>query len=52
MARRDVILTPHIASASIDTRTKMAVMAANNVAALFEGRRPPNALNADALNLK
>jgi glyoxylate reductase len=52
IARRDVILTPHIASASIDTRTKMAVMAANNVVALFEGRRPPNALNADALGLK
>jgi glyoxylate reductase len=50
--RKDVILTPHIASASIDTRTKMAVMAANNVVAFFEGRRPPNALNADALGLK
>jgi glyoxylate reductase len=52
IARRDLILAPHIASASIDTRTKMAVMAANNVVALFEGRRPPNALNADALGLK
>jgi glyoxylate reductase len=52
LARRDVILAPHIASASLDTRTKMAVMAANNVVALFEGRRPPNALNADALGLK
>lgn len=50
--RKDVILTPHIASASIDTRTKMAVMAANNVVAFFNGRRPPNALNADALGLK
>jgi glyoxylate reductase len=49
--RRDVILTPHIASASVETRTKMAVMAATNAAALFEGRRPPNALNADALGL-
>jgi lactate dehydrogenase-like 2-hydroxyacid dehydrogenase len=47
-----VILTPHIASASLETRTKMAVMAANNLVALFEGRRPPNALNADALGLK
>jgi glyoxylate reductase len=52
LTRKDVILTPHIASASLDTRTKMAVMAANNVIALFEGRRPPNALNADALGLK
>jgi glyoxylate reductase len=52
LPRKDVILTPHIASASIDTRTKMAVMAANNVVAFFEGRRPPNAINADALGLK
>lgn len=50
--RRDVILTPHMASASVETRTKMAVMAANNVAALFQGKRPPNALNADALEAK
>lgn len=50
--RKDVILAPHIASASVDTRTRMAVMAANNVVAMFDGRRPPNALNADALELK
>lgn len=52
LTRKDVILTPHMASASVDTRTKMAVMAANNVVELFEGRRPPNALNADALGLR
>lgn len=52
VGRRDVILTPHIASASVETRTKMAVMAANNVVALFQGKRPPNALNADAFELK
>jgi glyoxylate reductase len=52
IGRKDVILTPHIASASVETRTKMAVMAANNVAGFFDGRRPPNALNADALGLK
>jgi glyoxylate reductase len=48
-ARKDVILTPHIASASLETRTKMAVMAAENVIALFDGRRPPNALNPEVL---
>jgi len=52
LGRKNVILTPHIASASIETRTKMAVMAANNVVACFEGKRPPNALNADALGLR
>lgn len=51
IGRKDVILAPHIASATVETRTKMAVMAATNAAAVFEGRRPPNALNADALEL-
>jgi glyoxylate reductase len=51
LGRRDVILAPHIASATIDTRTKMAAMAARNAVAAVEGRRPPNALNADALGL-
>ncbi len=49
LTRRDVILAPHIGSASIETRTKMAVMAATNAAEFFAGRRPPNSLNADAL---
>jgi len=49
IARNDVILTPHIASASVETRTKMAVMAANNAVALFEGLRPPNILNPQIL---
>jgi len=43
---KNVVLAPHIGSASVETRTKMAVMAAENAVALFEGRRPPNALNA------
>jgi glyoxylate reductase len=52
IARRDVILTPHIASASVETRTKMAVIAVENVIALFDGRRPPNALNPEVLAAK
>ncbi len=49
LSRRDVILAPHIGSATIETRTKMAVMAATNAAEFFAGRCPPNALNADGL---
>src|SRR5579863_6234145 len=45
--RANVILAPHIASASVETRTKMAVMAVENVLAALEGRRPPNALNPE-----
>ncbi|HEX4077182.1 MAG TPA: D-glycerate dehydrogenase [Candidatus Acidoferrales bacterium] len=51
VTRRDVILAPHIGSATIDTRTRMAVMAADNATALFEGRRPPNPLNPEVLGL-
>ncbi len=47
--RSDVILAPHIASASTETRTRMATMAVENVIALFDGGRPPNALNPEVL---
>jgi lactate dehydrogenase-like 2-hydroxyacid dehydrogenase len=46
---KNVVLAPHIGSASVETRTKMSVMAAENAAAVFSGRRPPNALNPDAI---
>jgi lactate dehydrogenase-like 2-hydroxyacid dehydrogenase len=41
----NVVLAPHIASASVDTRIKMSMMAAKNAVAAIEGRRPPNLLN-------
>jgi lactate dehydrogenase-like 2-hydroxyacid dehydrogenase len=43
----NVVLTPHIASASVDTRIKMSMMAAENAVAAIEGRRPPNLLNPE-----
>lgn len=43
----NVLLTPHIASATVSTRTRMATMAAENVIAALQGERPPTALNAD-----
>jgi glyoxylate reductase len=49
LKRPNVVLAPHLASASTETRTKMAVMAAGNVAALFKGQMPPNMLNASVL---
>jgi len=52
LGRKDVVLAPHIGSATIETRTKMAVMAATNAAALFQGHPPPNALNASELDLR
>jgi glyoxylate reductase len=49
LKRPNVVLAPHLASASLETRTKMAVMAANNVVALFKGQLPPNMLNPSVL---
>jgi glyoxylate reductase len=49
LKRANVVLAPHMASASLETRTKMACMAAENVLALFSGQRPPNILNAEVL---
>lgn len=45
----NVVLTPHISSASIETRTKMAVIAAENLLAGLKGIRPPNIVNPEAL---
>jgi len=49
LKRPNVVLTPHEASASIETRSKMALMAANNIVALFKGQRPANMLNPELL---
>jgi glyoxylate reductase len=49
LKRPNVVLAPHLASASLETRTKMALMAANNVVALFKGQMPPNMLNPAVL---
>ena len=46
---QNVVLAPHLGSSSLETRTKMAVLAAKNVAAFFAGRQPPNALNPEVL---
>ena len=49
LKRPNVVLAPHIASGSLETRTKMAVMAAENVVAMFKGQRPANMLNPEVL---
>lgn len=49
LKRPNVVLAPHLGSASVETRTKMACIAAENVIALFRGQRPPNMLNPSVL---
>jgi phosphoglycerate dehydrogenase-like enzyme len=45
------LVVPHIASASHATRTRMAVMAAENLLAGLGGRRLPNCVNPDVYDL-
>jgi glyoxylate reductase len=45
----NVTLAPHIASASVETRTKMAVMAATSLVEALQGRRPSNLVNPEVL---
>lgn len=42
----NIILTPHIASATKETRDQMAVMAAQNIIEALEGRIPPNIISS------
>jgi glyoxylate reductase len=50
LRRPNVVMTPHIGSASIETRTKMAAIAVENVIEFFAGRRPPTILNSEVLS--
>ena len=43
----NVVLAPHIASATIRTRSEMSAMAARNMATAVRGGRPPNLLNPE-----
>lgn len=43
----NTILTPHIASATTATRTRMGLMAAENAIALIRGKKPENLVNPE-----
>jgi glyoxylate reductase len=43
----NVILTPHIGSATVDARTKMALAVVENLRAMVDGERAPNAVNPE-----
>ena len=49
LRRHNVVLAPHLGSASVETRTRMAMIAVENVVAFFDGRRPPTVLNPEVL---
>ena len=47
---RNVVLLPHVGSATIETRTRMGLKAAENLLAGLRGKRPPNCLNPEVFS--
>jgi glyoxylate reductase len=45
---RTAVLAPHIATATVATRTRMSMMAVENAVAVIKGQLPPNPLNPEA----
>ncbi len=48
----NIVVTPHIASASVETRTKMAVVAAENLVSVLQGKEPPNLVNPEVRKIR
>jgi len=46
----NVVLLPHMGSATVETRTKMALMAAESLLSGLRGERPPHCLNWSSLS--
>jgi glyoxylate reductase len=49
LTMENVVLLPHIGSASVKTRTQMALIACKNIVAHATGKQPPNVVNPDVL---
>jgi glyoxylate reductase len=47
LALPNAIVTPHVASATVQTRTRMGVIAARNLIAALQGERPPFLVNTE-----
>ena len=43
----NAVVVPHLGSATVATRDAMGMLAAENLVAALEGRRPPTLLNAE-----
>ena len=46
---RNVVLTPHLGSAVMEVRDKMANIVVDNIQALIDGHTPPNCVNPQVL---
>lgn len=45
----NVVLAPHLGSATVETRTKMSLIAAENIIAVLNKQKPPNCVNPEVL---
>ncbi len=52
LRRDNVVLAPHLGSASVETRTRMSMIAVENAITFFSGKRPPTILNPEVLPQK
>lgn len=48
----NIVVAPHISSATYETRSRMAEMVAENLVAFFEGRKPPNLVNPEVMKVR
>jgi glyoxylate reductase len=48
----NVVVAPHVSSASLETRSRMAEMVAENMVAFFQGKQPPNLINPDVMKVR
>ncbi|MGQ9530045.1 MAG: glyoxylate reductase [Candidatus Bathycorpusculaceae bacterium] len=48
----NVVVAPHISSASYETRSRMAEMVAENLVAFFQGKKPPNLVNPEVMKVR
>jgi glyoxylate reductase len=46
---KNVVIIPHLGSATVEVREEMAGIVVDNIEALLQGRRPPNIVNPEVL---
>jgi glyoxylate reductase len=51
LALDNVVVTPHLGSATVETRTRMSDLAVDNLLAFFRGETPPCCVNGEVLAL-
>ena len=48
----NIVVAPHISSASLETRAKMSEMVADNLVSFFQGKQPPNLVNPEVMKVR